>query len=134
MSTPHPVQFKGSALARWMLARMGWTVQFEGLPSLQGVIAVYPHTSNWDFIVGIVAKWAIGIPAYFWAKDSLRGRPGAASKRRPSTAPWRSVLPVDGPMRGSSSAPKNCSPARALPNGSGWPSPAARRSTRSLRK
>lgn len=68
---PHPVQFRGSALARWLLRRMGWTVHFEGLPSLQGVLAVYPHTSNWDFVVLVTVKWAVGIPVRFWGKDSL---------------------------------------------------------------
>jgi 1-acyl-sn-glycerol-3-phosphate acyltransferase len=68
---PHPVQFRGSALARWMLRRMGWTVHFEGLPGLQGVLAVYPHTSNWDFVVLVIVKWAVGIPVRFWGKDSL---------------------------------------------------------------
>ena len=90
VSTTHPVQFKGSALARWILARMGWSVQFEGLPSLQGVIAVYPHTSNWDFVVGIVAKWSIGIPAYFWAKDSLFKVPVFGAWMR-----WVGGLPID---------------------------------------
>jgi 1-acyl-sn-glycerol-3-phosphate acyltransferase len=68
---PYPVQFAGSALARWVLRRMGWRVRFEGLPGLQGVLVVYPHTSNWDFWVLIWAKWAIGIPLKFWGKDSL---------------------------------------------------------------
>jgi 1-acyl-sn-glycerol-3-phosphate acyltransferase len=68
---PHPVQFRGNALARWLLRRMGWRVHFEGLPGLQGVLAVYPHTSNWDFIHMLVVKWAIGIPVRFWGKDSL---------------------------------------------------------------
>jgi hypothetical protein len=35
------------------------------------VIVVYPHTSNWDFVVGVLAKRAIGIPVTFWGKDSL---------------------------------------------------------------
>lgn len=68
---PHAVQFRGSGLARWLLRRMGWTVHFEGLPALQGVLAVYPHTSNWDFVNLIVVKWAVGIPVRFWGKDSL---------------------------------------------------------------
>ncbi len=68
---PHPVQFAGSALARWLLRRMGWRVHFDGLPGLQGVLAVYPHTSNWDFVNLLVVKWAIGIPVRFWGKDSL---------------------------------------------------------------
>ena len=68
---PFPVQFAGSAVARWLLRRMGWTVHFDGLPGLQGVLAVYPHTSNWDFIVLVIVKWAVGIPVRFWGKDSL---------------------------------------------------------------
>lgn len=67
----HPVQFKGSRLARTLLKLLGWRVEFKGLPGLQGMVVVYPHTSNWDFPIGLLAKWAIGIPAQFWAKDSL---------------------------------------------------------------
>ncbi len=70
-SRPYPVQFRGSALARWLLRRMGWRVHFDGLPVMQGVLAVYPHTSNWDFVNLLIVKWAIGIPVRFWAKDSL---------------------------------------------------------------
>jgi 1-acyl-sn-glycerol-3-phosphate acyltransferase len=38
---------------------------------LQGVLAVYPHTSNWDFVLLVLVKWAVGIPVRFWSKDSL---------------------------------------------------------------
>jgi 1-acyl-sn-glycerol-3-phosphate acyltransferase len=68
---PFPLQFRGSALARWVLARLGWKVHFEGFPALQGMVAVYPHTSNWDFVVMVLAKWAMGVPASFWGKDKL---------------------------------------------------------------
>lgn len=68
---PHPVQLSGSALARRLLALLGWQVRFQGLPTKQGVIVVYPHTSNWDFFVLLLAKWAIGLEAKFWGKDSL---------------------------------------------------------------
>ncbi|WP_439589490.1 1-acyl-sn-glycerol-3-phosphate acyltransferase [Hydrogenophaga sp.] len=68
---PHEVRFKGSALARWLLGCAGWKLQYEGFPSLQGVAIIYPHTSNWDFVVMILAKWTIGVPAHFWSKDSL---------------------------------------------------------------
>ena len=50
----------------------------------QGVIAVYPHTSNLDFVVGILAKWAMGIEANFWGKDTLF--------RVPLLGPWLSWL------------------------------------------
>ena len=68
---PYPVRFAGNALARWLVRRLGWHVQFDGLPGLQGVLAVYPHTSNWDFVILVIVKAAIGIPVRFWAKDKL---------------------------------------------------------------
>ncbi|HEY4082848.1 MAG TPA: 1-acyl-sn-glycerol-3-phosphate acyltransferase [Burkholderiaceae bacterium] len=68
---PLPVQLHGSTVARFLMRLFGWRVEFEGLPRLQGVVMFYPHTSNWDFVIGIFAKWAIGIPVRFWAKDSL---------------------------------------------------------------
>lgn len=68
---PHPVQLVGSPMARRLLRALGWTQQFEGLPSLQGVFVVYPHTSNWDFVYAVMAKWALGVQLNFWAKDTL---------------------------------------------------------------
>ncbi len=65
------MQLRGSALARAVLGLAGWRVVFDGLPAAQGVIIVYPHTSNWDFVVGILAKWTVGIHVTFWGKDSL---------------------------------------------------------------
>ena len=68
---PHPVPFRGYAAAGWLLRRLGWRVDFAGLPTQQGVLAVYPHTSNWDFVLLLLVKWSIGIPVRFWGKDSL---------------------------------------------------------------
>ena len=65
------VQLHGSRVARALLRLAGWEVLFDGLPAAQGVAVVYPHTSNWDFPIGVLAKWAIGIPVIFWAKDTL---------------------------------------------------------------
>ena len=84
------VRFKGSVIARRLLGLAGWRVLFDGLPSRQGVVVAYPHTSNWDFIVGILAKWAIGIPAHFWAKDSLFKVPLFGRWLR-----WVGGLPID---------------------------------------
>ena len=65
---PHGHQ---SRLARAVLRLFGWRVESPGLPAEQGVILVYPHTSNWDFVVGVLAKWALGLQLRFWGKDSL---------------------------------------------------------------
>lgn len=66
-----PVQLRGSRLARALLQLAGWELMFDGLAAAQGVVVVYPHTSNWDFVVGLLAKWAFGVKVSFWAKDSL---------------------------------------------------------------
>lgn len=68
---PYSVQFRGHALARGLLRLAGWRVDFAGLPALHGVLVVYPHTSNWDFTVMVLAKWALGVPVRFWGKDRL---------------------------------------------------------------
>jgi 1-acyl-sn-glycerol-3-phosphate acyltransferase len=60
-------------VARALLRAAGWRVEFEvgELPALQGVLIVYPHTSNWDFVVGLLAKWSLGLQVAFWGKASL---------------------------------------------------------------
>jgi 1-acyl-sn-glycerol-3-phosphate acyltransferase len=69
-------------LARWLLARGGWQVRFDGLPGPKGVLIVYPHTSNWDFIVGLLAKWVMRMPVRWIGKESLfRGLTGATLGR-----------------------------------------------------
>ncbi|NQW27601.1 MAG: 1-acyl-sn-glycerol-3-phosphate acyltransferase [Flammeovirgaceae bacterium] len=49
----------------------GWKVVGR-LPELKKyMITVAPHTSNWDFIVGLAAKYIIRLKAQFLGKDSL---------------------------------------------------------------
>ncbi len=88
--TERPIQLRGSSLARGVLRLAGWRVQFDGLPSRQGVLIIYPHTSNWDFVVGILAKWVIGIPLAFWGKDTLFDVPLFGRWMR-----WIGGVPVD---------------------------------------
>jgi 1-acyl-sn-glycerol-3-phosphate acyltransferase len=66
-----------AAGARRLLACAGWKVRFDGLPGPKGVAIVYPHTSNWDFIIGLLAKWSINLPIRWVGKESLfRGLAG----------------------------------------------------------
>ncbi len=60
-----------SRLCAWLLRRMGWTLLRPDLPGPKGIIVAYPHTSAMDFFVGVLAKWALGWPVRFWAKQSL---------------------------------------------------------------
>ena len=59
------------ALSRAALTTAGW--RFEGfLPNLpKFVVAVAPHTSNWDFVVGLLARRALGLDAHFLGKHTL---------------------------------------------------------------
>lgn len=70
---------------RWahrLLKLFGWSVDVAWPPEPRAVIVVYPHTSNWDFVVGIIARHAIGLPVQWVAKDTLFRGPFAALLRR----------------------------------------------------
>jgi 1-acyl-sn-glycerol-3-phosphate acyltransferase len=66
---------RGNAFSHW-LGRVsykltGWDIvgQFPDLPKF--VLIVAPHTSNWDFIVGVGALFALHLNVSYLAKDSL---------------------------------------------------------------
>lgn len=68
--------------ARRLLALAGWRVEVTPPPGPRCVIAVYPHTSNWDFLVGYLAKLAAGLPVHFMGKHTLfRGPLGPVLRR-----------------------------------------------------
>ncbi len=50
---------------------LGWTMRCKPLPGPHGIIVVYPHTSNWDFLIGLLGKWALGLPFRWIGKESL---------------------------------------------------------------
>ncbi|MCL1112294.1 lysophospholipid acyltransferase family protein [Shewanella basaltis] len=60
-----------STFCSGLLRLIGW--KFEGqLDSTQPyVIIVGPHTSNWDFIIGIIARSALGTKIHFLGKHQL---------------------------------------------------------------
>ncbi len=71
-----------AAFSRWLLAVFGWRVDFKGMPGPKGIAIVYPHTSNWDFVIGLLAKWVLAVPLHFVGKESLfRGFTGATLGR-----------------------------------------------------
>ena len=63
-----------SRLAHLGLRALGWRLRYAGLTAVagpRGVLIVYPHTTNWDFIIGILAKWIVNEPIRFVGKESL---------------------------------------------------------------
>jgi 1-acyl-sn-glycerol-3-phosphate acyltransferase len=58
-------------LAAWTLRTAGWTVRLREPVPRRCVAIFYPHTSNWDTIVGLLAKAVIGLRIHFIGKDTL---------------------------------------------------------------
>ena len=76
-------------VGRAILRMMRWRVEGD-VPDLpKFVIAVAPHTSNWDFIVGAAAMFALDLRLAFLGKHTLFRRPFGAIFR------WMGGIPVD---------------------------------------
>jgi 1-acyl-sn-glycerol-3-phosphate acyltransferase len=58
-----------SYLSRTVLKLFGWKIHDVFPPGVKKcVIAVAPHTSNWDFVIGRLAYWVIGVKVHFLIK------------------------------------------------------------------
>jgi 1-acyl-sn-glycerol-3-phosphate acyltransferase len=53
------------------LRAFGWRIAWSPPPGPKSVVAVYPHTSNWDFPLGVLCRHAIALDAQWMGKDSL---------------------------------------------------------------
>ena len=60
-----------ASIARGVLAACGWKLVLVAPTAPKAVVVFYPHTSNWDFVIGILARSALSLPVHFAAKDSL---------------------------------------------------------------
>jgi 1-acyl-sn-glycerol-3-phosphate acyltransferase len=69
--TPEKLPRRWQRLALRLLTAIGWRAHFKPFPGPHGVIIVYPHTSNWDFPIAILFKWAVGVPIRWLGKEAL---------------------------------------------------------------
>lgn len=76
-------------LGALVLKLMGWRVVLAQPVPARCVIVIYPHTSNWDFPIGLAAKWYMAIHVRFIGKDTLFRWPLAGAMVR-----WGGI-PVD---------------------------------------
>lgn len=58
-------------IATRVLGLFGWTIEVVPPPVKKCVLIFYPHTSNWDFVIGIVARAALWLPIRWAGKDTL---------------------------------------------------------------
>ena len=69
--TTSPLVRPGSPWAQRILGWFGWRAEITTPPAPRCVVIMYPHTSNWDFILGLLARAAVGLRAQWVGKDSL---------------------------------------------------------------
>ncbi len=66
---------RGTGFAAWfgsaVLRILGWSWHCPANLPAKCIIMVYPHTSNWDFPIGIAFKWASGMQVNYLGKASL---------------------------------------------------------------
>lgn len=58
-------------LAKRILALCGWTIKGELPAQPKFILAVAPHTSNWDFFVGIAVMFTLRLKVSFLGKASI---------------------------------------------------------------
>ncbi|MDX9875424.1 MAG: lysophospholipid acyltransferase family protein [Spongiibacteraceae bacterium] len=76
-------------LARLLLALSGWRVVGE-IPRLQRFVLIgAPHTSNWDFILMLLAILTARLDVHWMGKDSLFPAPVGGLMR------WLGGIPID---------------------------------------
>ncbi|MDR3443245.1 MAG: lysophospholipid acyltransferase family protein [Legionella sp.] len=53
------------------LKLIGWKIEGDLPKDKKYVVVVAPHTSNWDFILGLLARFSLGVKIHFLAKTQL---------------------------------------------------------------
>jgi len=60
-----------SACGSFILTKRGWRVEGELINDKKVILAVAPHTSNWDFFIGILVVFALRIKVNFFGKHTI---------------------------------------------------------------
>lgn len=60
-----------SRLSLWILNRLGWMVHADYPDVKKYVVIAAPHTSNWDFPLGILAAKAMDLEIHWMGKHAL---------------------------------------------------------------
>lgn len=60
-----------AALCRWLLTLSGWKIVGTLPTQAKYLVIVAPHTSNWDFIIGVLARGALQTRIHFLGKHQL---------------------------------------------------------------
>lgn len=92
-AVPPAIPQRGSAVWRWVGRRVlgltGWRIEGTLPATPRLVIAVAPHTSNWDFLHGAAAMFALDLKLSFLAKHTLFAWPFGSFLR------WMGAIAID---------------------------------------
>lgn len=60
-----------AALAKWGFEKRGWRAEGELANHPKMILIVAPHTSNWDFFIGLFTLFALRLRVSFFGKHSI---------------------------------------------------------------
>lgn len=89
MDYPHRGSRCGPRIARGLLSLGGWRVSGVLPPCPRFVVIVAPHTSNWDFLVAVLAMFAVDLRVSWLGKHTIFRFPCGTVLR------WLGGEPVD---------------------------------------
>lgn len=61
----------GQRLGRGVLLLLGWKIVGKVPEHSKAIYAVAPHTSNWDFVIGIAVMLSLNLKLKFMGKDAI---------------------------------------------------------------
>jgi 1-acyl-sn-glycerol-3-phosphate acyltransferase len=76
-------------LGGFILKIMGWNIEGDFPKVPKAVLIEAPHTSNWDFVVGVAAKFVLELDVHWLGKHTLFKRPFRGVLR------WLGGIPVE---------------------------------------
>lgn len=76
-------------ISRFIFKQIGWKMEGKIPNVAKAVIIAAPHTSNWDFVIGMIAIFALGLRLYWLGKHTLFKGPLAPLMR------WFGGVPVN---------------------------------------
>jgi 1-acyl-sn-glycerol-3-phosphate acyltransferase len=58
-------------ISAWILKIFGWKIYGDFPPLKKFVVIVVPHTTNWDFVLGVLVRSAKGLKVNYVGKEAL---------------------------------------------------------------
>ncbi|WP_420935923.1 1-acyl-sn-glycerol-3-phosphate acyltransferase [Alteromonas sp. A081] len=64
-----------SSLAAFVLTKRGWRVEGAFINQKKAILSVAPHTTNWDFFIGLLVVFSLRLKLNFFGKHTIFVQP-----------------------------------------------------------